>query len=76
MPDGFARAPIQKLEWPETWSAGPADHTSALSWFDTLASLEPEFMIGRWRGVALPTGHPLDGVLEALGWYGKAFESV
>jgi hypothetical protein len=24
----------------------------------------------------LPTGHPLDGVLESLGWYGKAFESA
>ncbi len=33
-------------------------------------------MIGRWRGVGLPTGHPLDGVLELLGWYGKAFESA
>ena len=33
-------------------------------------------MIGRWRGVGLPTGHPLDGVLESLGWYGKAFESA
>lgn len=30
-------------------------------------------MVGRWRGAGLPTGHPLDGVLEALGWYGKAF---
>ena len=33
-------------------------------------------MIGRWRGAGLPTGHPLDGVLESLGWYGKAFESA
>ena len=48
----------------------------ALSSFDTLAGLEPEFMIGRWRGAGLPTGHPLDGVLELLGWYGKAFESA
>lgn len=68
--------PIQKPEWPETWPAGPADHTGALCRFDVLAGVEPEAMIGRWRGVALPTGHPLDGVLEALGWHGKAFESV
>lgn len=24
----------------------------------------------------MPTGHPLDGVLESLGWYGKTFESA
>ena len=31
-------------------------------------------MLGRWCGVSLATGHPLDGLLEALGWWGKAFE--
>jgi hypothetical protein len=62
--------------WPESWLAGSADCADALACFDTLAGLEPEFMIGRWRGAGLPTAHPLDGVLEALGWYGKAFESV
>ena len=33
-------------------------------------------MIGQWRGAGLPTAHPLDGILEALGWYGKAFVTV
>ena len=61
---------------PENWLAGPVDCASALSCFDTLAGLEPEFMIGRWRGTGSPTGHPWDGILEALGWYGKAFESA
>ena len=61
---------------PESWSAGPSGDADALSCFDSLTGLEPEFMIGRWRGAGLPTAHPLDGVLEALGWYGKAFESV
>jgi hypothetical protein len=28
-------------------------------------------MVGRWRGSALPTGSPLDGLLEAYGWWGK-----
>jgi Domain of unknown function (DUF4334)/GXWXG protein len=28
-------------------------------------------MTGRWRGSGLPTGHPLDGLLERFGWYGK-----
>jgi hypothetical protein len=30
--------------------------------------------MGLWRGQSLPTGHPLDGLLEALGWYGKAIQ--
>jgi hypothetical protein len=32
-----------------------------------------EACIGRWRGSGLPTGHPLDGGLESLGWWGKEF---
>jgi len=68
--------PTKIPELPESWSAGPSGSADALSCFDSLAGLEPEFMIGQWRGAGLPTAHPLDGVLEALGWYGKAFESV
>ena len=30
-------------------------------------------MLGRWRGSGLVTGSPLDGLLEAYGWYGKEF---
>jgi hypothetical protein len=30
-------------------------------------------LTGRWRGSGLPTGSPLDGLLEAYGWYGKEF---
>ena len=70
------KPPIAGNGWPETWLDGPADCAAALSCFDALAGLEPESMIGRWRGVGFPTGHPLDGVLESLGWYGKAFESA
>ena len=44
--------------------------------FDALQSVKPEALIGRWRGAGLPTRYPLDGVLESLGWYGKAFESA
>jgi len=32
-------------------------------------------MIGLWQGVGLPSGHPLDGVLENLGWFGKRFHN-
>ena len=30
-------------------------------------------MIGLWTGRGIPSGHPLDGVLENLGWFGKRF---
>jgi hypothetical protein len=30
-------------------------------------------MVGRWWGSGLPTGSPLDGLLESCGWYGKEF---
>jgi len=50
--------------------ASPAE---ALARFDSLDPVEPEEMLGRWRGSGLPTGSPLDGLLEAYGWYGKEF---
>jgi hypothetical protein len=70
------RAPLPGPGWLSDWQAGPISRTDALAHFDVLPSVEPEAMIGRWRGAGLPTGHPLDGVLESLGWYGKAFESA
>ncbi len=30
-------------------------------------------MFGTWHGAELPTGHPLDGLLTASGWWGKQF---
>nr|WP_284701700.1 DUF4334 domain-containing protein [Rhodoplanes tepidamans] len=41
--------------------------------FDALPAPGPEAMAGRWRGSGLATGHPFDGLLESLGWYGKDF---
>ena len=67
---------LERPALPECWSAGAASGADAVSCFDSLEGLAPERMIGRWRGTGLPTNHPLDGVLEALGWYGKAFEST
>lgn len=32
-------------------------------------------MYGRWVGSGFPTHHPMDGLLETFGWYGKAFLS-
>lgn len=49
------------------------DLASALAAFDGADPVRPEEIVGRWRGGGLPTGHPLDGMLERLGWWGKAF---
>ncbi|MGO1342478.1 MAG: GXWXG domain-containing protein [Cellulosimicrobium funkei] len=46
----------------------------ALAFFDGLAPVDGESLPGFWWGSGLPTGHVLDGALEALGWAGKRFE--
>ena len=50
-----------------------ASPEEALALFDSLDAVRPDEMHGRWRGSGLPTGSPLDGLLEAYGWYGKEF---
>lgn len=50
--------------------------TAALSLFDANTPLTCEDMIGTWKGGGFPTGHPMDGLLEATGWYGKRFDSL
>lgn len=39
--------------------------------FWELSPVEPHELVGRWRGRSIPSGHPFDGVLENLGWFGK-----
>jgi hypothetical protein len=56
------------------WTDSPKSTAEAMGLFDALPGVEPHDMVGRWRGRSLATGHPLDGLLELLGWYGKAFE--
>lgn len=51
----------------------PTTTADALALFDSTSAVTPEFMIGTWRGVELPTDHPLDGFLAASGWWGKQF---
>lgn len=53
-------------------SASPEE---ALACFDSLPPVDLDFMIGRWKGFEIRTGHLLDGLLEPTGWYGKLFES-
>ncbi|MDJ0453505.1 DUF4334 domain-containing protein [Gordonia amicalis] len=57
----------------EMLTTTPTDTAEALELFDSCDAVEPEFMIGTWRGAELPTGHPLDGLLAASGWWGKQF---
>ncbi len=61
--------------WLSDWLGGRLSSTDALRVFDGLEPVAPDEMVGRWKGRTLPTGHPLDGLLEALGWYGKEVES-
>lgn len=46
----------------------------ALQLFDSLDEVDTGFMLGAWSGREFPTGHPLDGALQAYGWRGKRFE--
>lgn len=51
------------------------DQRTALESFRRLPPIEPHELVGLWRGQGIPAGHPLDGVLENLGWFGKRFTS-
>ncbi|WP_413467606.1 DUF4334 domain-containing protein [Mycobacterium sp. RTGN3] len=43
--------------------------------FDRLPTVSVDgITTGRWRGEELLTGHPLDNLLTAGGWYGKQFD--
>jgi len=47
-----------------------------LDLFDDLEPVDVAFMMGRWRGYEITTGHPQDGILEVTRWYGKEFEDA
>ncbi|MFK0335599.1 GXWXG domain-containing protein [Rhizobium sp. NPDC090275] len=44
-----------------------------IAWFASLPPVMPAELIGVWCGEGIPSGHPLDGVLENLQWFGKKF---
>ncbi|MDL9946873.1 DUF4334 domain-containing protein [Gordonia sp. ABSL11-1] len=58
---------------PENISTVPTTASEAFDLFDSSAAVDADFMIGTWRGTELPTGHPMDGLLVASGWWGKQF---
>jgi len=49
--------------------------TEVARWFHSLDPVRPEEMIGLWKGVGHPSGHPLDGVPANLRWFGKRFHT-
>ncbi|WP_233492213.1 DUF4334 domain-containing protein [Blastococcus sp. TF02A-30] len=49
------------------------EREQVLAEFDAAPAVAVEEMLGRWRGSGVPTGSPLDGLLESYGWYGKEF---
>ncbi|MEF0941427.1 DUF4334 domain-containing protein [Rhizobium sp. BR 362] len=44
-----------------------------LAYFDSLSVAPVTGLAGLWQGHGVASEHPLDGVLENLGWYGKRF---
>lgn len=63
----------EQPSWLVEWQSVPLPETEALAIFESLPSVSSVGLRGLWRGRGLKTGHPLDGVLENLGWYGKLF---
>lgn len=64
--------PSPEPAWLASWADAPPGPDAALDRFDALGPVAPDEMVGTWQGRSLPTGHPLDGLLEILGWHGKA----
>lgn len=50
-----------------------ASTADALEIYDELPPVTIDFMIGRWKGYEIETGHQIDGLLVPSGWYGKVF---
>src|SRR5882757_6012100 len=61
------------LTFDDVVTRGRATQEEALALFDSLEPVSVESMFGTWRGSEIATGHPLDGLLDATGWYGKQF---
>lgn len=64
----------QLLEQHEILQQRRGTPAACLELYDSLEAVDQAFMIGRWQGFEITTGHPQDGILEATRWYGKDFE--
>lgn len=65
-----------KLEKLEEMLRDGASQAEAFGLFDELEAVDFETMWGLWRGSEIITGHSLEGLLTAAGWYGKRFENT
>lgn len=54
-------------------SKGQITQREGWQFFDMLAPAEAADICGKWKGSELASGHPMDGMLAASGWYGKYF---
>ncbi|WP_416903637.1 DUF4334 domain-containing protein [Micromonospora echinospora] len=54
--------PVSAAELDEIWAA--------------LDTVRPEEILGEWKGSAFDTGHPVNGRLDQVGWYGKSFVTL
>ncbi|WP_426749658.1 DUF4334 domain-containing protein [Myxococcus sp. Y35] len=61
------------MTFDEVVKSGRIRGEDALALFDSLPTVDLAFMRGTWKGSELQTGHPMDGMLGATGWYGKQF---
>lgn len=54
-------------------SRGRIAQKEGWQFFDMLDPANLAEMRGKWKGSELASGHPMDGMLAASGWYGKYF---
>jgi Domain of unknown function (DUF4334)/GXWXG protein len=57
-------------------AAEPASLDDVLAFYDELAPVAVEDMLGEWDGGVVPTGHPGEAQLDGLRWAGKAFRGA
>lgn len=55
---------------------GKISQKDGWKFFDMLDAVEADSISGKWKGSELASGHPMDGMLAASGWYGKYFKDV
>ena len=46
------------------------------AYYDSLPDVTIEEILGQWHGAEVPSGHPMDGLLDVSGWYGKRFDDA
>ncbi|MFE0591717.1 DUF4334 domain-containing protein [Micromonospora echinospora] len=54
--------PVSAAELDEIWAA--------------LDTVRPEEILGEWKGSGFDTGHPVNGRLDQVRWYGKSFVTL